>query len=603
MSEPTPPKGPQPYTHTTPPIPDIDDEEISPSHPTDVVPVTPTQEDQTPDTVLTTRKTATTPTKPVVNAHAREVELTKKSYLRQAETVGSLETRQFLADSLETVENLLDHPEQNPEDTPFLVLHIDADGKFTRVLPPEGDPHSEEAKKLRSNLKQHVQDVKTFYTPERKETQRKELSNAKVVLDGYKQKLSELKTALPPIPQETTGISMNLKELGKVPTPIPVPIPTKPTVPVPAPIKPGFTFTKTHHEKEKEVPTTPVKEEKPPLMTFPEDETELEIPTEPPAVPVSPTPRPAGPVPKPTPSSSMDEELHKKMAETEKEIRSKNHNDLVLDRHPRIKALHTVTRDLTAPDIDEQGDDATAFVLPPDGIEKGRQRQNRPHLARKALLFKVLMGMHRKHKLEAALVFPNQAIPAYQAALLCTKPQTHPVMYGLGTEEAKLASQKNLINLFNLSEETASLIAEDVTGSSSVKELPNSFSGALVRDIERMEEMRFQEQFDISLLESYQMLMERCTTPQEESQVKGEIALLCLRWRALLEAQYELDEKCELTIKGHVMERTKGAYEARSDEEERKRYEESETPFSQQKYLMMKLGTLTNHYHYSPPES
>ncbi|MGI9277370.1 MAG: hypothetical protein ACR2PT_21300 [Endozoicomonas sp.] len=279
--------------------------------------------------------------------------------------------------------------------------------------------------------------------------------------------------------------------------------------------------------------------------------------------------------------------------------------DPVEKLHPYLVAFrqHDLYGVGEVPDITALGSRLTPPVpLAAYSRKVAHDRQGRTHLARKALLFQTMLNLHKKYKDVEAMKIPPEAAKAYQLGILCTRPNTKSLLKKDGSELDRENCRKQLRDK-NIKPVIADTIATAVTGRSRE---PDSLPCTLMRDVERLEEMRFKNEFKVEDLESFKKL--GVPGSSEISEAQSDLQTLCVEWQKLLASQEELNGNLETTTPGpDLVIKSKSSELSRmevkaplSGEILRKELENRRNPYLEQKKLLQTSDFLKNLYAYTP---
>ncbi|WP_062265505.1 hypothetical protein [Endozoicomonas arenosclerae] len=483
-------------------------------------------------TSLGDRKTSTTAPTPFTTPAPKTPEEARNNYIQQSFRVEALETRKTLSTFAAGLSQHIASGIPNSAGAPLLVIHVGSNGKMTNIIPAdEGLMDPQASKALRESLVKTFNEVNKFYTPESKAALQKDLTEAKSKLENFKQTLVEMQQPLPEPDLKGRGIRIDLPALHKPPElsePFPPPRPNS--------HKPG----------------SYVLPKQPPVTSQPDDEELIDLSVPPPPLPRQPV--------------------------------RKEDQALARIKDPTVTALQLHKAEFykagTGPkDFDVSGDKAIllrqgnplegeAFVGAPLALLPGQTShkcQGSDHSARKALLFPLLMNFMRKHRHPSAVLFPKEAVYAYQVGLASTLPNTSKVLEGYGSDTERRRCQKLLIDL-EVHPAVAEYIANDVAGSQKSSHtatgkpntaLYDTLTAAIVRDIERLEMTRFNDGIDVEDLETYKMLEQSMSEDEWDErafEISHDLAHLCHCWTSGLEDQGELTDDCTIYIADEPVE-------------------------------------------------
>ena len=176
----------------------------------------------------------------------------------------------------------------------------------------------------------------------------------------------------------------------------------------------------------------------------------------------------------------------------------------------------------------------------------GRSNKERPvdkagsytgplHATRKAMLGRAMLNLHRKHAMDQnayttdALHLPDAALPVVELGVLLSTPNPGRIMSGNGHPVDASGTAANLGKV-KVPADAAALVANATNGATGTN--PNILD-YILRDVEKMENMRNKAVFDIAELDTYQLL--------PDSQARAELVALCTEYRDLLTRHNDLN--------------------------------------------------------------
>ncbi|MRI31559.1 hypothetical protein EOPP23_00950 [Endozoicomonas sp. OPT23] len=186
-------------------------------------------------------------------------------------------------------------------------------------------------------------------------------------------------------------------------------------------------------------------------------------------------------------------------------------------------------------------------------------KQAYAHSARKALLFPILMNSMKAWQHPEALCYSDQVIPLYQLGLAAATPNTRGVLEKTGSAEQQKLITDMLINLGDIDSEISTTIATDISGTNDIFEHAGNspIAAKLVRDIERLERMRFITSLNIEDLESFKLIKHQLEQtnqwPSNEQAVKRHFSDLCAGWLCGLQEQGEIEVGCSIKFNNEVI--------------------------------------------------
>ena len=183
---------------------------------------------QLPDKTSLTARTASTAT-PTVNVN--EQERLTKDFTDHAEKARELKAQVSFVDSIPTLIDQLEHPEQVPKDSPFFIL-VNIDGKLVKIIPPDASLINDKEKyqAYKAKLLDQLNTIARQYAGGEGKALGEKALAADAKLQTSREALAAASIDEPPLP--TTPIMFTFSSLIKA---IPS---TQPAQPVPAGSKP-----------------------------------------------------------------------------------------------------------------------------------------------------------------------------------------------------------------------------------------------------------------------------------------------------------------------------------------------------------------------------
>ena len=527
-------------------------------------PVTSRTPDKTSDTGLSSRRIGTTPPKALtVNLQAQYARELQQNYLYQRDTVNALRVQKFLLSEIDTLIRQLDNPKAPSAHLPIAVVHVDTTGSMENVIPPSAEllAQPEKLQTFNSEVKQQLQKIDSHYQRSEIKALDRELEQAETTLKGYVLKLQSERIPIP----EASPVSkpVSLSRLSRD---------TRPPYSDESP-RPGEYLVDGC-----------------PLPNYYDDESYPASPVSPPgSLPLKyesyPTTRLVNEEGEPLPFLKTSMTSPATPAPPGKDA----HYLEVLNYHPPFNNWKHKPKC-----IRERGDNALLLrTLPPDDPLVSASRHGKTHIARKAVLFNVLMNFYKQHKSEEALQISPEVVELIQFGILATDVRQEQLFDRQGAKSEVATCEQILTDTEGVHPEVAKVVAGIVTGTAHQNSLP----AKIMRDIERLENMRFEDQFDMESLET--------TTPYAANGcVKECMSRVASQWRYLLRQQGELDHPAVIN-NGVKLNPPDGGYQSDSKPEVRTQMNKQEFQFhlqnSELKMLNEPVSYLYELNEYSTP--
>ena len=495
-----------------------------------------------------------------INTTARVAAL-KQSYAKQWNTVQAMRAQNHLINNLDAIIQSLNSPDTFTGSAPFTIIHIGENGKMIRLHPPEKG-FREEAVNVEPAKNQLVESLRAFdKSLGRTETRmfREELGAAEATLVGFGQQLKSAGVSVPSVPMGFSPVS--IVEFLQTRVPEKAPRPTSPS-----------TSTAT---KDVQYQGLPAHKAKPDEPEFSED------------VP-STVPKPPFPVPPATPST-------KPAAVKDDESTEEDEDDTL----PRPSADDFINPDippehLTAPpsylaELNKYRvfkdpsrhpghvvEDAVGAMTAGDELtpESGSS-YGKAHITRKALLFGLLINLHKISGRNEAIYLNKETVRLIQLGMMYTNISEDDLLQRKANPAAEQKCKAFLLEGEQATPPVAAFVASIVAGTAHQDSLP----ARVMRDVIRLEAMRYADQFDLDSLESNAIY----EIPDTQKTITTKF---CEQWRALLAKEGELSKPAALINRSDSVTPVPYAYSAEDHTALRESFETNKNPYAKHLELL-----------------
>ena len=475
-------------------------------------PVTPGSPDQTSGTDIGTRNIGlVSPGRLAVNSQAQRAQSLQQSYIHQRDTVNAIRVQQFFLSEIDTLVKQLDRPGGDTTHLPFVVIHVNADGSMENLIPPAPElaAQPDKLQKINTEVKRQFEKIDAHYRRTETKNLAKQLEKAEMTLTGYEHKLKEEGIPIPVTPVAVPPVSITRMSRR---------MPQSYSPSQPSQSSPGeFVFQK--------LPKTPQMDD--------EDEEELSL--------VNSTSQ--------EPSSLEQGAYYLQILNYYPVFQKgkKKYTDF------NLKAEHALLL-------------RSSEVQNPNSL---LERYGTPHIARKALLFKIMMNLYKQHHSNEAKAISPEIIELVQLGMLVTDVNKDQILTRTGATSEAANCKRFLTDAINVTPQVADVVAGIVTGTAHQNSLP----AQILRNVERVEEMRFQDEFDINTLEA---------VPEQDPDnacLKKCTSRLVSQWRYLLEEQGELDHVAAL-VNASGIQPPEGGYVSNNKPDIRQQIKAIQYPFA-----------------------
>lgn len=554
---PTHPYTPSPSTHdskrpaTTPP----DTEGVSPAEGTRHIPPLTTlpSEKRVPNPV---RERTVSPhaSTSVVN-EAAHTEFLKNTFAGQWKTVQAMRTQHHMLEYLDAIIHSLNAPESPRDALSFIIIHIGDNGDMNRLVPADDNAFQQQAGKAenaRNQLIESMRAIDSHYNRERTSKFRQELDREEATLIGLGVQLQAAGVTTPPIPRgfAPTSITEFLQ------TRVSNTAHERQPEPAPARVKDNFHYQpKPVHKPEAGEPV--FGSANPPGPSEPPSASDITMPPPPPSHPIPEEDDEPLPPPPDYTNPDVSPETLTGQPPYLAEI-----NKFRIFMYP-AKQPDSVLK--SAPFALQVGDPSHKT----SGI-----RYRHAHTTRKALLFKLLMSLHRVSDHDEAKHLNADIIRLIQLGIMSTGVSEQDLLNRKADPGAREECQNFLLQAENVTPPVAAFVADIVAGT----QHPDSLAAKVMRDVIRLEDMRFSDDFDIDSLESNRGY------PVPAAQKKL-ATRFCDQWRKLLANEGELNKAARLVNRAEDILPTAG-YQPDDDANSRKRVEEDQNPYAKHLELL-----------------
>ena len=529
---------------------------VSPANETRHIPPPPDLVSEQPVSKSVSERTVFPHSSPSVVNEAAHTESLKNTFARQWKTVQVMRTQNHILDHLESILQSLNTPETPGDALPFIIIHIDDNGEMNRLVPTDNKAFQQQAGKAENARKQVLESMRAIdghYNRERTNEFNQELNKAEATLMGLGAQLQAAGVTTPPVPKGFVPTSITEFLQTRVSNTVPERQPETPARPAPvsAPVKDNFHYrAKPVHEPETGEPVF--------------GSSRTSAPSEPPAPPE--TPSTSGTVIPPYSHSTPeddDEPLPPPPNFTNPAVTPES-----LAGQPPYLAEINKFQIFTSP---EKTVDSIARCAPlaleagnTDPLRKSADiRYRRAHASRKALLFELLMSQHRISAHDEAIHLNTDIIRLIQLGIMSTAVSEQDLLNRKPNPQAKEVCLNFLLQAENVTPPVAAFVADIVAGT----QYQDSLAAKVMRDVIRLEEMRFADNFDIDSLESNSGY----PIPAAHKRIASRF---CDQWRKLLAKEGELNKAARLVNRAEDVPPPAAGYQPEDDANRRERLEE-----------------------------
>ncbi|MCW7554950.1 hypothetical protein NX722_20470 [Endozoicomonas gorgoniicola] len=465
----------------------------------------------------------------VIN-EAAHTEFLKNTFAGQWKTVQAMRTQHHMLEYLDAIIHSLNVPESPRDALPFIIIHIDNNGDMNRLVPADDNAFQQQTGKAENARHQLIESMRTIdshYNRERTKKFRQELDKEEATLTGLGMQLQAAGVTTPPIPKGFAPTSITEFLQTRVPNTTPerqLETPSQPApAPAPARVKDNFHYQPNPaHKPEAGEPV--FGSANPPERSEPPDYTKPDI----------------------SPEGLTGQPPY--LAEINKYrifIDPAKQPDSVLNSAPFA---------LQAGDPSHKASDI---------------RYRHAHTTRKALLFELLMSLHRFSNHDEAKHLSTDIIRLIQLGIMSTGVSEQDLLNRKADPRAREECQNFLLQAESVTPPVAAFVADIVAGTRHT----DSLAAKVMRDVIRLEDMRFSDDFDIDSLESNRGY------PVPAAQKKL-ATRFCDQWRKLLANEGEMSKAARLVNRAEDMPPPTAGYQPEDDANSRERIEEDQNPYA-----------------------
>ncbi|MET4692616.1 hypothetical protein [Endozoicomonas lisbonensis] len=541
---------------TTPP----DTGGVSPAEGTRHIPSLPTLPSEQPVTNPVRERTVSPHATTSVVNEAAHTELLKNTFAGQWKTVQAMRTQNHMLEYLDAIIHSLNAPESPRNALPFIIIHIDDNGNMNRLVPADDNAFQQQASKAENARNQLIESMRTIdshYNRERTSKFRQELGKEEATLIGLGAQLQAAGVTAPPIPKGFAPTSIIEFLRTRVPDTTPERQPATPPQPAPARVKDHFHYQpKPVHKPEAGEPvfgrTNPSGPSESPSAS------DITMPPPPSSHPPSSHPIP----------EDDDEPFPPPPDYTNTDVSPGN-----LTGQPPYLAEINKCRIFTDPakqpdSVVNSAPFALQAVDPSHKVSAGI-RYRHAHTTRKALLFELLMSLHRFSDHDEAKYLNTDIIRLIQLGIMATAASEQNLLNRKADPLVREECLSFLLQAENVTPPVAAFVADIVAGT----QHRDSLAAKVMRDVIRLEEMRFSDDFDIDSLESNRGY------PVPAAQKKL-ATRFCDQWRKLLANEGELNKAARLINRAESITPLTADYQPEDDGNKREPIEEDHNPYA-----------------------
>ena len=531
---------------------------VSPAKKNRHIPPPPGLTSEQPVTMSVSERTVSPHSSTSIVNEAAHTEFLKNAFARQWKTVQVMRTQNHILNHLESILQSLNTPETPGKALPFIIFHIDDNGEMNRLIPADNKAFQQQAGKAENARKQLLGSMRAIdghYNRERTNEFKQELDKTEATLIGLGAQLQAAGVTTPPVPKGFVPTSITEFLQTRVSNSVPERQPETPAQPTPvsAPVKDNFHYRANPvHEPEADEPV------------FGNNYTpEPSKPSEPPStsdtvIPSSSHPTPEGDDEPLLPPSDFTNPAVAPESLAGQPPYLAEINKFQIFMNPG-KPVDSVAR--CAPLALEVGNK--------DPLHKTSDiRYRRAHTSRKALLFELLMSQHRISAHDEAIHLNTGIIRLIQLGIMSTTVSEQDLLNRKPSPQAKEECLNFLLQAEDVTPPVAAFVADIVAGT----HYQDSLAAKVMRDVIRLEEMRFSDNFDIASLESNRGY------PIPEVQ-KVIASRFCDQWRKLLAKEGELNKAAHLENRAEDVPSPTAGYQPENDANRREQFEEDQNVY------------------------
>ena len=507
-------------------------------------------EGQSETILLGNRSTNPYTSEATLHETAETVQL-KSRFGKQWNTVQAMRAQNHMLDHLDQILHSLNNPSSSTNTRPFTIIHIDETGVMNRLVPEDKKAFQQDAAKAeqaRNQLIDSFRKIDSAYTREQTHEFKIELSNAEATLTGIGAQLQGVGITTPPVPKGFVSTSITDFLRTRV---------TEAT-------KKPLTDTPANHSSA-EAPLSGVFRYQPEPVHEPEpEEPDFRVPVRPNPPPPPPPPPPPvvktetkEPPPKPPQAGEYDNpDVSPESLEGQPSYLAAI-NKLRVFKDSAQKARPTV-------------EVAPLALLVGDPQNKATDaRLGNSHITRKALLFELLIKQHQISGHDEAIHFSDNIIRLIQLGIMSTDVSEQNLFDGQPDPKAEAECEKFLSQGESVTPRVAAFVAGIVAGTKH----QDSIAAKVMRDVIRLEDMRFLDNFDIDCLESNRDYR----VPDAQKKVATRF---CDQWRRLLALEGELTNAARLQNRATDIHPTEADYKPQDDPDRRAGFDNSDNPYA-----------------------
>ena len=489
----------------------------------------------------------------VIN-EAAHTEFLKNTFAGQWKTVQAMRTQHHMLEYLDAIIHSLNVPESPRDALPFIIIHIDNNGDMNRLVPADDSAFQQQTGKAENARHQLIESMRTIdshYNRERTRKFRQELNKEEATLTGLGMQLQAAGVTTPPIPKGFAPTSITEFLQARVQNTTPDRLFETPPQPAPARVKDNFHYQPNPaHKPEAGEPVFG--------SANPSGR------SEPPSAPdiAMPPPPSSHPIPE-----DDDEPLPPPPDYTKPDISPEG-----LTGQPPYLAEINKYRIF----IDPAKQPDSVLKSAPFALQAGDPshkasdiRYRHAHTTRKALLFELLMSLHRFSNHDEAKHLSTDIIRLIQLGIMSTGVLEQDLLNRKADPRVREECQNFLLQAESVTPPVATFVADIVAGTRHT----DSLAAKVMRDVIRLEDMRFSDDFDIDSLESNRGY------PVPAAQKKL-ATRFCDQWRRLLANEGEMSKTARLVNRAEDMPPPTAGYQPEDDANSRERIEEDQNPYA-----------------------
>ena len=527
---------------------------VSPAKRTRHIPSPPDLASEPPVTKTVSERSVSPHASTSVVNEAAHTEFLKNTFAGQWKTVQAMRTQHHMLEYLDAIIHSLNASESPRDALPFIIIHIDDNGDMNRLVPADNNAFQQQAGKAenaRNQLIESMRAIDSHYNRERTSKFRQELDKEEATLIGLGAQLQAAGVTTPPIPKGFPPTSIIEFLQTRVSNTAPERQPETPTLPAPARVKDNFHYQPNPaHKPEAGEPV--FGSANPPGPSEPPSASGITMPPPPSSHPIPEDDD--GPLP-PPPDYTNPDASPESLTGQPPYLAEINKYRIFMDP---AKQPDSVLK--SAPFALQAGDPSHKA----SGI-----RYRHAHTTRRALLFELLMSLHRFSNHDEAKHLSTDIIRLIQLGIISTGVSEQDLLNRKADPGAREECQNFLLQAENVTPPVAAFVADIVAGTRH----PDSLAAKVMRDVIRLEEMRFSDDFDIDSLESNRGY------PVPAAQKKL-ATRFCDQWRKLLANEGELNKAARLVNRAEDMPPPTAGYQPEDDANIRERVEEDQNPYA-----------------------